>query len=41
MLNPQKTKRYDLMHKFNDTSWYLDDIFTILNPEFEKYIFRI
>ena len=23
---------------FNDTSRYLDDIFTIDNPEFEKYI---
>ena len=23
---------------FNDTSRYLDDIFTIENPEFEKYI---
>ena len=23
---------------FNDTSWYLDDIFTIDNPDFEKHI---
>ena len=32
-----KSKRYDLIDMFNDTSRYLDDIFTIDNPEFEKY----
>ena len=30
--------RHDLIDMFNDTSRYLDDIFTIDNPEFEKYI---
>ena len=40
MLDLQKSRRYDLkyMHMFNDTSWYLDDIFTIDNPEFVKHI---
>ena len=33
-----KSKRHDLIHMFNDTSRYLDDIFTIDNTEFEKYI---
>ena len=35
-----KSKRHDLIDMFNDTSRYLDDtcIFTIDNPEFEKYI---
>ena len=33
-----KSKCHDLIDMFNDTSWYLDDIFTIDNPEFEKYI---
>ena len=28
----------DLIYMFNDTSRYLDDIFTIDNPEFDKYI---
>ena len=32
------SKRHDLIDKFNDTSRYRDDIFTIDNPEFEKYI---
>ena len=32
------SKRYDLIDMFNDTSRYLDDIFTIDNPEFEKHI---
>ena len=32
-----KSKRHDLIDMFNDTSRYLDDIFTIDNPEFEKY----
>ena len=34
----QKSKRFDLIDMFNDTSWCLDDIFTIDNPEFEKHI---
>ena len=33
-----KSKRFDLIDIFNDTSQYLDDIFTIENPEFEKHI---
>ena len=33
-----KSKRHDLINMFNDTPRYLDDIFTIDNPEFEKYI---
>ena len=33
-----KSKRYDLINMFNDTSRYLDDIFTIDNPGFEKHI---
>ena len=32
------SKRHDLINMINDTSWYIDDIFTIDNPEFEKYI---
>ena len=38
MSNLHKSKRYDLIDMFNDTSRYLDDIFTIDNPEFEKHI---
>ena len=38
MSNLHKLKRYDLIDMFNDTSRYLDDIFTIDNPEFEKHI---
>ena len=34
----QKSKRFDLIDMFNDTSRYPDDIFTIYNPEFEKHI---
>ena len=34
----QKSKRFDLIDKFNDTSWYLDDIFTINNPAFAEHI---
>ena len=34
----QKSKRFDLIDMFNDISQYLDDIFTIDNPEFEKHI---
>ena len=37
-LNLHKSKRHDLIDMFNDTSRYLDYIFTIDNPEFEKYI---
>ena len=33
-----KSKRHDLIDMFNDTFRYPDDIFTIDNPEFEKYI---
>ena len=33
-----KSKRFDLIDMFNDTSQYIDDIFTIDNPEFEKHI---
>ena len=42
MSDLHKSKRHDLIHveMFNDTrtSRYLDDIFTIDNYEFEKYI---
>ena len=38
MSNLHRSKQYDLIDMFNDTSWYLDDIFTIDNPEFEKHI---
>ena len=38
MSNLHKSKRYDLIDIFNDTSRYFDDIFTIDNPEFEKHI---
>ena len=34
----RKSKRFDLIDKFNDTSRYLDDIFTIDNPEFAEHI---
>ena len=40
MSDLQKSKRHDLIDMFNDTSRYLDDIFTIDNPDFEKYISR-
>ena len=36
MSDLQKSKRFDLIDMFNDTSRYLDDIFTIDNPEFDK-----
>ena len=36
--NLQKSKRFDLIYKFNDTSRYLADIFTIDNPEFAEHI---
>ena len=38
MSNLHKSKQYDLIDMFNDTSRYLGDIFTIDNPEFEKHI---
>ena len=38
MSNLQKSKRFDLIEKFNDTSRYLDDIFTIDNPAFAEHI---
>ena len=34
----QKSQRFDPIDKFNDTSRYLYDIFTIDNPEFAKHI---
>ena len=36
--NLQKSKRFDLIDKFNNTSRYLDDIFTIDNPAFAELI---
>ena len=38
MSNLHKSKRHDLIDMLNDTSRYLDDIFTIDNPEFEKHV---
>ena len=38
MSDLQKSKRFDLIDMFNDTSRYLDDIFTIDNLEFKKHI---
>ena len=38
MSSLHKSKWYDPIDMFNDTSRYLDDIFTIDNPEFEKHI---
>ena len=38
MSDLHKSKRYDLLDMFNDASRYLDDIFTIDKPEFEKHI---
>ena len=38
MSNLQKSKRFVLIDKFNDTSRYLDDIFTIDNPAFVEHI---
>ena len=34
MSDLQMSKPFDLIYMFNDTSRYLDDIFTIDNPEF-------
>ena len=38
MSNLQKSKRFDLIDTFNDTSRYLDDIFAIDNPVFAEHI---
>ena len=38
MSNLHKSKQYDLIDLFNDTTRYLDYIFNIDNPEFEKNI---
>ena len=38
MSNLHKSKRYNAIDMFKDTSRYLDDIFTINKPEFEKHI---
>ena len=38
MSNLLKSKRFDLIDKFNDTSRYLDDIFTIDNPALTEHI---
>ena len=38
MSNLKKSKRFDLIDKFNDTSRYLDDIFTIDNPVFAEHV---
>ena len=38
MSNLQKSKRFGLIDKFDDTSRYLGDIFTIGNPEFVEHI---
>ena len=38
MSNLQKSKRFDIIDEFNDTSRYIDDIFTIDNFEFVKHI---
>ena len=38
MSNLQKSKLFDLIDKFNNTSRYLDDIFIIDNPEFAEHI---
>ena len=41
MSNLQKSKRFDLIDKFNDTSRYLDDLFTNNNPELDQHILDI
>ena len=38
MSNLHKSKQYDPIDLFNDTSRYLDDIVTIDKPEFKKHI---
>ena len=37
MSNLQKSKRFDLIEEFKDTSRYLDDIFTIDNLAFAEH----
>ena len=36
--NLQKSKRFDLIDKFNDVSRYIDDMFIIDNPDFAEHI---
>ena len=38
MFDLNKSKRHELIDMFNDTYRYLDNIFTIDNPDFEKYV---
>ena len=38
MPNLHKSKKYDPIDMFNDTSRYIEHIFTIDNPKFEKHI---
>ena len=38
MSNLRKSKQFNLKDMFHDTCRYLDDKFTIDNPEFEKHI---
>ena len=38
MSNLLKSKRFDLIDMFNDTSRYLDDIHTSNNPEYNEQI---
>ena len=38
MSNLHKSKQDDLLDIVNDASRYIDDIFTIDNPEFEEHI---
>ena len=38
MPNLHKSKQYELIDMLNDTSRYIDDIFNINYPEFEKHI---
>ena len=41
MSNLKKSKRFDLIEKFNDTSRHLHDIFVFDNPEFVEHISEI
>ena len=38
MSNLEKSKGFDLIDKFNDTSRHFDDTFTIDNPAFAEHI---
>ena len=38
MSHLHKSNWYDLIDMFNDTFRYLDDIFIIDNPEFERHV---